>query len=242
MTEDRFFDHKLRLRGILHAAGILGEVEWIPNAYWPEPRPEEEDDYAEVRTPWMRVVTEHGHLIVGWRKRVIQIDWSATDIPISGSDVVANQDVTHGDMFCHAWGWASAADSLKRLWSYVSDVATRPMTISRLQITNFVRCAEVFYEPDSKPVSYYAMALAGEVGELCNKLRELDDGWNIPHSKIEEEFGDILPYLVLLASRARVNLEEVTIRQFNEVSVKQKSTLRLPMGVSDAWVPKGTSE
>jgi len=99
------------LRGILHATGIPGAVVEIPNRYWPEG-----PDYDDVRKPWLRVFTPRGVIVLGWRKRVISIDWSDSALDRDGADVVAKPEVTHDNAMCHAWGYDQAVECLRRLW------------------------------------------------------------------------------------------------------------------------------
>lgn len=111
MAGANFTQHTFALRGLLHTAGIRGDVQEIANQYWPP-----HSDYDEVRTPWLRVFTHRGVIVVGWRKRVIEIDWSDSVIERHGRDVVAQQANTHGPTLCHAYGWTEAAECLQRLW------------------------------------------------------------------------------------------------------------------------------
>ena len=73
----------------------------IPNRYW-------QHDYA---TPWFEVSTQYGVIVIGWRKRVINLDWSATGIvaPVPG------EDVTCGEGWTHAWGEDKATEYLTRI-------------------------------------------------------------------------------------------------------------------------------
>lgn len=100
------------LRGLLHSAGIPATVVEVPNQYCPET-----PNYDDVRTPWLRVFTELGVIVIGWRKNVIEIDWSDSTIDVHGRDVVENESVTHDDRMCHAWGYDEAAACLLRLWT-----------------------------------------------------------------------------------------------------------------------------
>lgn len=74
--------------------------------------------------PWFIVNTEFGRIIIGWRKRVINIDWSKID-----SEAVFNiinlfdgEDVTKGKTFIHAWGWEKAQEYLKIIFRYLNKV------------------------------------------------------------------------------------------------------------------------
>jgi hypothetical protein len=61
------------------------------NQYWPSG--------CTHIPPWWLVITEYGVVIVGHRKRVISVDWSATKVRA----IVTNDDVTKSDTDVHAW-------------------------------------------------------------------------------------------------------------------------------------------
>lgn len=62
---------------------------------------------------WWLVKTPLGLIEVGWRKRVIQIDWSESDVRCD----VTSDDVTKSDSMVHAWSEAKAIEYLKTLRS-----------------------------------------------------------------------------------------------------------------------------
>lgn len=55
-------------------------------------------------------ITPLGNITIGWRKRVISIDWSDTKIEMLISD-----DVTKEKFMCHAWSYAKAVDYMEQL-------------------------------------------------------------------------------------------------------------------------------
>ena len=83
---------------------------------------------------------------------------------------------------------------------------------------------------DSWSLSDWAVALAGETGELCNvvkKLNRVRDG--IAGNKepaallqraLADEIADVFIYLDLFAHRAGVNLEDCIRAKFNETSAR----------------------
>jgi hypothetical protein len=50
---------------------------------------------------------------LGWRKRVISIDWSRTNVSLP--DLFEGEDVTRDDTMIHAWGYDKCAEYLKKL-------------------------------------------------------------------------------------------------------------------------------
>lgn len=90
----------------------------ITNPYWPS-----HPNYDKVRedNPWWVVPTDNGLITIGWRKRVIAIDWTQTN----RRGLVTEDDVTKDDCSVHAWGYEKAVGYL-RAWNTlpVVDVAT----------------------------------------------------------------------------------------------------------------------
>ena len=96
-------------------------VEEIPNGYWGPDHP------AGVESPWYVITSKIGRIRIGWRKRVVEINWSdsilkpliATREAIGSkifSDVKAR---TVGDTFVHCWTDTEIVHSLIRLYTYV---------------------------------------------------------------------------------------------------------------------------
>jgi len=67
------------------------------------------------RFPWFMVTTEKGRIKIGWRKRVIEIDWSESIIPDEAEDLFAFEDVTKGEKYIHAWGYEKAKEYIDKL-------------------------------------------------------------------------------------------------------------------------------
>jgi NTP pyrophosphatase (non-canonical NTP hydrolase) len=109
-----------------------------------------------------------------------------------------------------------------------------------LREVNLSRCKR--WHPggvDDWSLSDWAVAMAGEAGEVCDVVKKLNrerDGIR-GNSKTEEELkielgkelADTLIYLDLLAARAGINLSEVVTEKFNEVSEKFDFPERLPV-------------
>lgn len=84
----------------------------IENKYWPK-----NEHFAEMReaNPWWLVKTDIGIIEIGWRKRVIQIDWSDTGHKLDVTCVCGKDDVTREPHLVHAWGYAKAVAYLENL-------------------------------------------------------------------------------------------------------------------------------
>jgi hypothetical protein len=77
----------------------------LPNGYY------KDDPEANKKSPWWLVKTSAGLVEIGWRKRVIAIDWSDTSI----RELITADDVTKDETMVHAWGSLKAVEYLQRL-------------------------------------------------------------------------------------------------------------------------------
>ena len=89
-------------------------VEEIPNEYCSRP--------CCLNRPWFLVTSPIGHIKIGWRKSVINIDWSRSVVKKSGMELFPDENVTRGDArddgggrFIHAGGIDVAIRYLKVL-------------------------------------------------------------------------------------------------------------------------------
>ena len=77
----------------------------------------------------------------------------------------------------------------------------------------------------------WLQALTGEVGEYANLRKKFERGDTMSpsefHERASDELADVQCYLVLLAESLGINLEEATIRKFNEVSDRIGSAIKL---------------
>jgi hypothetical protein len=75
-------------------------MEEIPNEYWPEPYV-----IGRALSPWFVCTTRVGHFKVGWRKRVIVLDWERTDVKANGETIFpeeyADSCSTVGEHYIH---------------------------------------------------------------------------------------------------------------------------------------------
>lgn len=101
-----------RVQALFLLAGIqVANCFELANGYWPK-----HETYAEVRdaSPWWLVRTQDGDLIqIGWRKRVIAINWGATEF----KGIITPDDVTKNEEMVHAWGCVKALEYLTELGS-----------------------------------------------------------------------------------------------------------------------------
>lgn len=85
-----FFTSALTLAGfeILHTFQLS-------NQYWPT-------SYVDLvlKNPWWLFKTDVGDIVIGPRKRVIELDWQHTGLKAAD---LTEDDVTKSDTFIHAW-------------------------------------------------------------------------------------------------------------------------------------------
>jgi hypothetical protein len=73
--------------------------------------------------PWWLVQTQIGMMIIGWRSRVIEIDWESTPIRISEDNPLTRDDVTKGDTYIHAYSVPKAVEYLTEFRKKFSSVS-----------------------------------------------------------------------------------------------------------------------
>jgi hypothetical protein len=84
-------------------------VEEIPNGYC--------SDYCCRHLPWFIVTTTRGRIKIGWRKRVISIDWSECPDTGYANHLFSGEDVTMGERDIHAWNYIKAANYIDTVLS-----------------------------------------------------------------------------------------------------------------------------
>ena len=82
-------------------------VEEIPNGYC--------HDACCRHLPWFIVTTEVGRFKIGWRKRVINIDWSETIGTEPSNSLFPEEDVTKGEKYIHAWSVEKAKEYIDKI-------------------------------------------------------------------------------------------------------------------------------
>jgi len=88
---------------------------------------------CELCAPWFNVNTEFGTIKIGWRKRVINIDWDSPESSVIKTmnargkflqkkilPLFEDENVTKGDSGIHAWGWEKAQEYLTKIYNLLS--------------------------------------------------------------------------------------------------------------------------
>lgn len=65
--------------------------------------------------PWFIITTKVGRFKIGWRKRVISIDWSETRGTLLCEDLFDGENVTKGERDIHAWDLEKAKEYINRI-------------------------------------------------------------------------------------------------------------------------------
>jgi hypothetical protein len=82
-------------------------VDEIPNGYC--------SDWCCKHLPWFNITTPIGRWTIGWRKRVLSIDWSETINTKTAKELFPDEPVTKGDKFIHAWTITDANRYIKTI-------------------------------------------------------------------------------------------------------------------------------
>lgn len=102
---------KDKLMAVALLAGLeYTEVHKLPNAYWPN-----------SPDPWLLFVCDGGTVTMGWRKRVLHVEWTIGD-----ADAIEDEDlkwISHASRFFHAWDWIQAVRFLSRVVDQLKQVA-----------------------------------------------------------------------------------------------------------------------
>lgn len=132
--------NNVSLLGCFTVAEIcIDSYEEIPNEYCG--RISEDHCGICVNRPWLLVKTPLGHIKVGWRKRVIEMDYSQThvkDLAIkvfddafcgAGARTYQNgkegDSPTRQDRLVHSWGYDDLVKNLRRLDDWASNPKLR---------------------------------------------------------------------------------------------------------------------
>lgn len=95
-------------------------VKEIPNQY---------DNFAGVHIPWYEVTSRIGVIVIGFRKRVVNIDWSKSNVCFKANDIFPKEGTTKNEHSIHAWDYLKVAEYLKRIF-YVADNGMPEMHIT----------------------------------------------------------------------------------------------------------------
>lgn len=111
--------------------------------------------------------------------------------------------------------------------------STNPLTFDAFQEMNALRCRTKFEMCDDWSMNDWAVALAGEVGELCNLLKkdrrglatderyDLDGPYcEMAKQNVIDELADVITYADLMMTMLGASTAFELIGKFNEVSAR----------------------
>lgn len=97
---------------------------------------------------------------------------------------------------------------------------TDGMTIRDIQWIE-ARDTKSYFPNHTETLDYLAIAMAGEVGEVCNIIKKFDRGsinGELLREELSKELPDILIYLVMLAEKVGIDLQQAWInkKEYND--------------------------
>lgn len=101
-------EHVAELTELFKSAGFdTVHVETIDSEYCKEP--------CCYKYPWIIATTNQGRIKLGWRKRVMTLDWSDSDLGIDGREFFKGEHTTIEQSYIHCWGKDKAVEYLRKL-------------------------------------------------------------------------------------------------------------------------------
>jgi NTP pyrophosphatase (non-canonical NTP hydrolase) len=77
--------------------------------------------------------------------------------------------------------------------------------------------------PESAKIFYPCLGLAGEVGEVCEKVKKhVRDGRVLDKEDLKKELGDVLWYLSAVASDLGIDLDDVANTNYQKLKSRQE--------------------
>jgi len=76
--------------------------------------------------------------------------------------------------------------------------------------------------PKEAKIYYPCLGLAGEVGEVCEKVKKhIRDGRVLDKEDLKKELGDVLWYLSALSTDLGISLDDVAETNYNKLKSRQ---------------------
>lgn len=77
--------------------------------------------------------------------------------------------------------------------------------------------------PEQAKIFYPTLGLAGEVGEVCEKIKKnIRDGRVLDKDDLTKELGDVLWYLSALAGDLGIDLEDVAFKNYEKLKSRME--------------------
>jgi predicted metal-dependent RNase len=91
----------------LFADGSKVFVKEVPNEYC--------NCHICKHMPWFIITTNKGNIKIGWRKRVLCINWDQSGISKTAEELFSEEQTTKFDKTIHAWGYEKAKEYLEKI-------------------------------------------------------------------------------------------------------------------------------
>lgn len=105
--------------------------------------------------------------------------------------------------------------------SYLAAQGYGDLTFTQFQRLNAQRCREVFHSPEEWPLEMWALAIAGEAGELANLVKKIYRG-DFPltekRTDVLNEIADVMTYCDLLCTHLGATTADALMHKFDIVS------------------------
>lgn len=104
------------------------------------------------------------------------------------------------------------------------------LTFEQLRVANVNRMQVTHKKSNDWILAQWMTALVGEIGEAANILKKVDRGdFSLEEAReyLGKELADVQSYLDILAYKLKLDLGQITIEKFNEVSDRLKCNIYL---------------
>lgn len=93
--------------------------------------------------------------------------------------------------------------------------------MNKLTLDEYQAAAEktAFYED---AIIYPSLGMAGEAGEVCNKIKKWIRDGDLDHHEVAKELGDVLWYVAMLASDLEYDLSEIAQMNIWKLNGREK--------------------
>lgn len=92
----------------------------------------------------------------------------------------------------------------------------------KMEFNTLINLPKIFDRVKNFSKTYWACALAGEVGELCNLIKKEARDKLINYDEIQLECADIFNYLAIISRIYRFDLEQAILRKLRIVNNREK--------------------
>ena len=108
-------------------------------------------------------------------------------------------------------------------WEYYKEVYKDMMSLGQYQSA---AAKTAMYKHNHK-VLYPALGLAGEAGEVANKVKKMLRDDNLDKNAIASEIGDVLWYAAMLSKDLNIELHDVAMKNLEKLyGRKQRGTIQ----------------